>query len=179
MNRVDAELNKFITLTNGATAVRVYLGGSGTAETGIPDEASDGDTVGLWLDEYGRLVIKGYNLSEDALNVLEQAPAGMQTAEYIDTPLLDAVTATGASYSIDVSQYNRVGFNIVASSVSSGATVKIQGSHDGTNWADLDTESITADGTTDVQVAGKFKYLRSQISSYTDGTITVTAVVGR
>jgi len=168
----SGQIKRFRVDSNGFLSI-------GQAESGIPDEATDGDSVSLWIDQYGRIVVKGYNLSEDALNVVEQAPEGMQTLEFIDDPLLDAVTATGASFSVDVSPYNRIGVQIVASGVSSGATVDIESSHNGSNWAVVSTNSITSNGTTDIQLDGKFKFLRANVSSRSDGTITVSMIAGR
>ena len=176
MNINDREFAKFVQLPDGSWAIRIS---QGTAQSGVPSEASDGDAVALWVDQYGRIVIKGYNFSQDALNVVEQAPAEMQTLEFIDDPLLDAVTATGHSFEVDASQYNRANFQIVASSVSSGATIQIQASHDGTNWAVLSDNVISADGITDIQLSGKWKNLRAACTSYTDGTYTCTLVLGR
>lgn len=93
--------------------------------------------------------------------------------------LLDGVTATGASDAQDVSSYDKKTFHVVASSVSTGGTVKIQTSLDNTNWVDLHEESITANGTTEIAVNGyKHKYIRANLTARTDGTYTVIMIAG-
>ena len=149
------------------------------AESTTPTEVSDGDDVRRWFDTFGRQVIKGTNLTLEALDVNDVNPALLLTVERIDTPLLDAVTATGASAWIDVSQYNKITFFIIASSITTGGTVDIETTPDETNTTVLDSQSITANGMTVVQLTiGKLKKLRANLSARTDGTYTVMMIGG-
>ena len=93
--------------------------------------------------------------------------------------LLNAVTTTGASASQDVSAYSKKTFHIVATSVSSGATIEIETSNDDSNWVSINSETIAASGTTEVAVNGyKHVYIRANATARTDGTYTVTMVPG-
>lgn len=153
----------------------------GIACASIPVEASNGAKINVWMDQYGRIVIAGFNPSESALNVIEQAPALMQTVEYVDQPLLDAVTSDGESFSVNVETYNKLTFHIIASGVTSGATVNIEHSLDGNNWATVASEPISSDGVTEVRFSDvKYKHVRANIpaATYTDGTYTVTMIAG-
>ena len=149
------------------------------AESTTPSQVDDGDVVDLWADLFGRLVIYGANQSLGAIDVNDISPALQQTLERIDSPLLNAVTAVGASDSVDVSSYNKLTFHIIATSVTTGATIKIQHSLDGTNWVDVSTTNVSASGNTEVAFSDvKYKYVRANVTSYTDGTFTVTMIAG-
>ncbi len=80
--------------------------------------------------------------------------------------LLSAVTATGASTAIQIDGGQPVFMQV--SGITS-ATVVLQGSLDGTNWATLGS-ALTADGI--VTIANAPKYLRANCTAYTSGTIT-------
>jgi len=140
------------------------------AETGTPAAVSDGDPVGMWLDEYGRQVIAGYNSGLNALQVNEVAS---YMATEVEATLLDAVTATGASSTQDASSVLHHTFVVTASSVSTGGTVDFQVSLDGTTWVTVDSDAITGNGSTLTQLEGRFKYIRANLSARTDGTYTV------
>ncbi|MEW6295959.1 MAG: hypothetical protein AB1467_06790 [Candidatus Diapherotrites archaeon] len=97
-------------------------------------------------------------------------------ARPINKKVLDAVITTGASVSIESMGHPYVNMAIIASSVTTGATIKFQGSSDGTNWYDILSASITANGTTENQDVGAHKYLRANVTARTDGTYTVYIV---
>jgi hypothetical protein len=80
--------------------------------------------------------------------------------------LLNAVTATGASTAVQIDGGQPVFMQV--SGITS-ATVVLQGSLDGTNWATLGS-ALTADGI--VTIANAPKYLRANCTAYTSGTIT-------
>lgn len=80
--------------------------------------------------------------------------------------LLSAVTATGASSSVQVDGGQPVFFQV--SGITS-ATVVFQGSIDGTNWSTLGS-ALTADGL--ITVANCPKYIRANCTVYVSGTIT-------
>lgn len=147
-----------------------------TVEDTIPTELTDGTKTDLWVDTFKRQVIAGFSQAVNSLNVSEQAPAQLMTLEQTN---LDAVTSTGAGSDIDVSNYNKITVAYTASSVSTGGTVKLEGSMDGTNYYDIDSESISSDGTTYHSVSGeKHKYIRTNLSSRTDGTYTTKIFCG-
>ena len=85
---------------------------------------------------------------------------------------LSAVTTTGAGSSIEASDADGATVQITAASVTSGGTVLVQGSLDGSNWATLSTTAVSASGTTGVSVTGRWAYLRTNVSARTDGTYT-------
>ena len=89
--------------------------------------------------------------------------------------LLNAVTASGASSAYNSGDLTTKTIYIVASSVTTGATVAIQTSIDGTNWVTIGSaQNIVADGVTEFAIVGLLqKYIRANITSYTDGTYTV------
>ncbi|MFW6173394.1 MAG: hypothetical protein ACOC5T_06585 [Elusimicrobiota bacterium] len=146
------------------------------AEETVPTEASDGDLVKAWADTFGRQIIAGYNSTADVIDVQESAPALLLISEFTN---LDAVTSTGAGSSIDASSYNKITVQYIASSVTDGGTVKLQGSLDNSNWYDIDEEDISEDGSTYYSVSGeKHKYIRTNLSSRTDGTYTTEVYLG-
>ena len=149
------------------------------AETTVPASESDGTPVRVWYNDYGQQVIYGANLSEGTHDVSVVNDALAQTIERISDPLLNAVTSTGASDAVDVSLYNKLTFHIVASSVTTGGTMKIQGSLDGSNYAEINSTTVNANGTTEVTFSDvKYKYVRANLTARTDGTYTVTMIGG-
>jgi len=80
--------------------------------------------------------------------------------------LLNAVTATGASTSVQIDGGQPVFLQV--SGITS-ATVVLQGSLDGSNWSTLGS-SLTADGL--ITVANAPKYVRANCTVYVSGTIT-------
>ncbi len=153
-----------------------YITNKKFAEETIPSEATDGDAINLWVDLFGRQILGGYNTGNDAIDVTETNPSQLLTLEQT---LLDAVTASGASANVDLRNYNKTTIHIIASSVSSGATVDIEHSLDGTNYHEVATTTISSDGVTEVVVEDrKYKYVRANISSYTDGTYSVLLLAG-
>lgn len=167
--------------TSGYVEVSIKEGGSAiqqyTAESTIPNEVSDASTISAWADTFGRPVIKGYGFGNDALNVAEVAPALLLTQEAVD---LNAVTTTGAGSAYDVSQFNKITYHIVTTSVSTGGTVRLESSLDGTNYYTTVAEVMyTTSKTHEVNINDvKYKYLRANVSARTDGTVTVRHIAG-
>jgi len=156
--------------TPDAVAATKIVQSGGIAETTVPTAVADGDAVATWYNEYGQQVSYGANLSSNAIdsNVVNQA-----LLNTITTTNLSAVTATGAGAAVDISNFNKITVSYIASSVTTGGTIKLQGSLDNTNWYDIDSEAIGADGTTYYSISGeKHKYIRTNLTARTDGTYT-------
>jgi hypothetical protein len=95
-------------------------------------------------------------------------------ANWTTATILDGVGATGASTDYDVQNYVDKTFYIVASGVTTGATVLIQTSPDNSNWSTISTNVVTGNGTTEIAVTGMFhRFIRANVSSWTDGAYTV------
>jgi hypothetical protein len=92
---------------------------------------------------------------------------------------LSAVTATGAGSGVQAPNARYSIWQVTAASVTSGGTVLIQGSLDGTNWYTVSTVTVSANGTQHVVVAYAHPYLRSNVSARTDGTYTTSYAVAR
>ena len=91
------------------------------------------------------------------------------------TASLTTVVATGAGTAIDCRKNTGSTWVVVASGVTSGGTVKIQGSLDGTNnWYDVATISVTATGASVSTVDAPHPFLRANLTARTDGTYTVS-----
>lgn len=147
------------------------------AETTVPTAVADGETVNTWSDEYGRQVLAGYNLALNGFDTNQVNQALLNRLGPITN--LNAVTSTGAGTSLDISNYHNITTHIVASSVTSGATIDIQHSLDGTNWANISQNIITENGVTEVVMENKaYKYLRTNATSYLDGTYTTQVYCG-
>lgn len=89
--------------------------------------------------------------------------------------LLDGVTADGAGTAVSGLQgVVNFTFWIIAASVTTGATVTVEASPDGTNWFTVHTEAVTANGNTGpIYAPGRMDQVRASVSSRTDGTYTV------
>lgn len=91
---------------------------------------------------------------------------------------LNAVTATGEGASLDTLGGVYVTMVVIASAVTAGGTVKLQGSADGTNWYDIATRAVSANGTTADSVAQAHRYVRTNVTARTDGTYTTYVTIG-
>jgi hypothetical protein len=137
------------------------------AQSGVPTPVSSGTSVNAWSDTYGRQILAGYNLALAALDTNQVNQAVLNRLGPITN--LNGVTATGAGTSVDVSNYHNITFQIVASSVTSGATITIEHSLDGTNWATLNTSTISASGVSEYRVSEvAYKYVRTNVIEYND-----------
>lgn len=86
---------------------------------------------------------------------------------------LSAVVTTGAGSGIDARRSTGSTWQISASGVTTGGTVKIQGSVDNTNWYDVNTISVGATGVQRSIVDEPHPFIRANLSARTDGTYTV------
>lgn len=82
-------------------------------------------------------------------------------------------TATSTSNAVAASGFEHFTLVVNSAAVTSGATIKLQGSVDGTNWYDITNGSIsvTATGTKAVSISNQaHNLIRANLSAYTDGT---------
>jgi hypothetical protein len=86
---------------------------------------------------------------------------------------LNAVVATGAGAAIDARRSTGSTWQIVATGVTTGGTVKVQGSVDNLSWYDINTVAVSATGNQKSLVDEPHPYLRANVSARTDGTYTV------
>ena len=94
--------------------------------------------------------------------------------------LLDAVTATGAGSTVNLGPkpIENARYLLKSASITTGGTIKVQGSEDDSTWYDLVTVAVSATGNTSAQIAGPIpKYIRGNCTARTDGTYTLTVVV--
>jgi hypothetical protein len=93
----------------------------------------------------------------------------------VSKTLLSAVTATGASAAYGCGDLVSKTVYVLASSVTSGGTITVDTSYDGTNWVTINTTAIRANGVTEIAIVGlQHRYIRVNLSARTDGTYTVT-----
>ena len=96
-----------------------------------------------------------------------------------EVTMLNAVVATGASSAVGCLEHNKMTFHIIASSVSTGGTMKIQHTLDGTNYYGVATINITSNGVSEVVVENQvYKKVRANLTARTDGTYTVLMLAG-
>lgn len=162
---------------SGEPANNKIVQGGGIAETTIPSPVSDGDAVATWFNEYGQQVIAGFNQSLNAIDVNTVNPAMLQRLGPITN--LNAVTATGSGASVDVSNYHNFTVHIVSSAVTDGATIIVEQSIDGVNWAIISTNNIAADGVTEISISQQaYRYMRTSVSTRIDGTYSTYIYAG-
>lgn len=94
--------------------------------------------------------------------------------------LLAAVAATGAGTSqyLGPKAIENARYILKSATITSGGTIKVQGSEDDTTWYDLVTIAVSATGNTSAQIAGPIpKYVRGNCTARTDGTYTLDLIV--
>lgn len=88
--------------------------------------------------------------------------------------LLPALSADGDGSKVKFVNFDTITFHILASVVTTGATVVIERSLDGTNWVEVSSSAISANGVTEVLVKGEAAlYYRGSVESRTDGTYAI------
>lgn len=96
----------------------------------------------------------------------------------VDTTLSAVVTATAGTAKPCLG-YNSITIVVTASSVTTGGTVVIQGSADGTNYYTIDTISVTGNGSQYCSIiAEKHAFVRPNLTVRTDGTYTAYTIRG-
>lgn len=93
--------------------------------------------------------------------------------DFLNSTLLSAVTATGAGNWYETDGRSVFTFVYTGASITSGGTVKIQGKTASGTVFDIDSLSITADGTTARIAALAATAVRANLTARTDGTFTV------
>lgn len=118
------------------------------------------------------------------IDALGNASVGLTSSPL--TEVTGSATATGVIFTQDCTNYQSVRLQLAAPVAWSGVVVQFEVSNDNTNWQGvlLSQTSSVGVGATNVSFAGLFsgnvgaKYFRVRVSSYTSGTIAVTAEFG-
>lgn len=117
------------------------------AEAGVPTEVADGARVLPWEDTFGRRVAKGFDLSQDAQQVVDVAPALLLAPITVFTQL----TAPGSTASVNVENAHNLTFQIVVAAIDTSVDWRLEGSMDDANWFNLNDDEVdsqkTANGT--------------------------------
>lgn len=163
--------------TPGVTAVSKVVQLGGITNTTVPTQRANGDAVAQWFNEFGQQVIYGANLSVNGIDVNVVNQALLNTVSVV---LLNAVTTVGASATIDASNYNKLTFYIVGTSVTGNANISFQTSYAGSSWAEMTNIAMATSETQYVVVSDeKHKFIRANINSVgTSGTFTVNLFGG-
>jgi hypothetical protein len=90
-----------------------------------------------------------------------------------DTTNLNAVIAATEGASVDMRWYNQKSIFILVSGNTGAVTVTIQGSHDGTNWMDLNSKIYTATNGYDVyHYSSYYPYMRTKTTTQSTSTVS-------
>jgi hypothetical protein len=120
--------------TQSATAPSQILMQGQYAETTVPTAVSDTEAVRPWYDEYGRPIAKETDLSQQAQRVTDIAPA---TTQKLGPITFTQLTDQGATAATNVRNYKYINAHVVAASITASAEVRLEGSHDNSNWFPL------------------------------------------
>lgn len=171
--------HSWVTRCTGATHFRINSSGysSGGTNPEVVATASPGwSGAGAWS------IYTAQNAVDSANGNPATGSNRMAVATGVAATLsLNAVTGTGAGTSVDlgVCIANPV-MEVLAAAVTTGFTIHLEGSLEGTNWFQLGTATVSANGTTVVTsqnaVAGDgpipARFLRANVTARTDGTIS-------
>lgn len=176
--RTDEGTDHFAELVWVSNTALINLGGVSTS--GIPSAAGDGDTVNAWFNEYGQLVIAGYNPTTDTLDVT--VTNDPMTSRLGPITNIDAV-GTGATYTgewVNLSLFHNATVQIFATEISSGTVdVIIEHSLDGTNAVEKYKGTYTEDSEVEVNFTNvAMRYVRVRFENRTEGTITALIYAG-
>ena len=129
--------------THGATVPGEVLMQGQYAEATVPTALTDGDVARPWYDLYGRPTLRADDLATLTLRISDVAPAlvaklGPVTFTQIDEPGVTAAT--------NIRNYKNWCFQVVVAGTPTATTIVAEGSHDGTNWFDMQTSSTAKTG---------------------------------
>jgi hypothetical protein len=85
--------------------------------------------------------------------------------------VLSAVSATGPSPVVTASGAPAVALFVRAAAVTTGFTIDLEGSPDGSNWFQLTTRTISANGNFVDTSTTPVLYVRANVTARTDGTV--------
>ena len=92
---------------------------------------------------------------------------------------LDDVTSADNGAAVDTQWYDKKNVFVKVSSNTGAVTVTIQGSHDKTNWTDLNSKTYTASNESDVFAFNNhYPYMRTKTSTQSNSTVN-TVITGR
>jgi len=93
--------------------------------------------------------------------------------------VLSNANSTGASSTYDTNGRSKITMIVVASNVTNGATIVLEGSPDGSNWYTIGSITVTANGVSYLSKNEAHPMIRANITSYTDGTYNVYLYAGK
>jgi len=105
-------------------------------------------------------------------NFEKQALLSLGQDMYKQATLLDGVAVQGAGTAVEALNYDK--FQAQVAGITT-ATVKIEGTVDGTNYADISGGGKSADGIFSL-IQGLYYAVRANVTAYTSGTITVKLI---
>ena len=127
---------------SASTAKPVHVGG--IAETTVPTGVADADAIGIWVDEYGRLVLKGANLSEGSLDVTPIAAPPVDSGYVVVADVTLDASPTSATSTVFIGDKSKVTIFLNAvmdwtdSNPDLDLDLKLEGSADNSTFYDLD-----------------------------------------
>ena len=157
----------------------VYIGGK--AESTVPTEVSDGDAADYWIDTFGRLIIKGTNLGQEALDVNEVAPALLQSINTVNLNAVGSSPGSNVGAWVNVSDYaNKTIYYQFTSGTTGPMEVTLDASHDAgsTVYAIGSNNFDAADSNVYVSNDEHHEYIRTRTNINEGGTLTST-ITGR
>jgi len=158
--------------THDDTVSTAILAVGSKAETTTPAAVADGNDVRIWTDEYGAVVIKGFDTATGTLSIREQDPAILRTIEDV---LLNAVTANSTSDAVTIEGYKNWGVEWLTTGTTT-ATISLQVKRTSSStWMAYATLATLAgaDEHDDLAVSDHVYAVRVVVTGYTGGTISV------
>lgn len=150
---------------DGAAAPTHVLMIGGKAFSGVPTEETANDVVAPWCDLNRRLILYSFDFSSEALSVEDVAPAVFAPFEPVS---MTQLTAPGNTDPIEVRSFNMVSMQVIVASIDTNVVVRIDGSHDGTNYFPLALD--------DRQAVANLTYSGAQATIAANGTYVVTVL---
>lgn len=132
-----------LTQSTGDASVNFGILNFAIAQTGQAGSVNEHGVVAPWFDELGRQIIKGYNTSENALDVLEQSPALTDTSgPFSETGL----TEPGFTSQQNILNYELITYQTTISSIDTNVVLEIEQSNDASNWFTSRLENTAVTG---------------------------------
>lgn len=164
---------KYCVLTYNVSPITIDIAGSDIQIGAV--ELKDADSL-------ARVKIAAADTMPTSANAIAVADANVLnalTGRFGPITLATDAESQVPQESTDVSNFHNYTFHVFATGVTSGATIEIESSIDGSHWVSIASLNITASGNYEVAISQQaYAYLRSNITSRTDGLYTIKLYCG-
>lgn len=132
-----------VTATYGADVAAQLLFLGQYSQSGVPVSSITGQAIRAWYDTLGRAIGFADDLGNQARRTV---PVSAPPRSVLGPITFTQIDEPGVTVATNISKYTSWSFQIVVAGSPTALTIVAEGSHDNSNWFDLDTTSTAKTG---------------------------------